>query len=121
MSVRVYLPTTRAGLAALVTGDGWQERRVSEGAEPVIAAGDSEDEEYSALMTAADASTALYDVTGEPGRRRVVVVAEVASADAPVTRDDVASVHLDTEDRTPDADPDDDLAWFAPEELTHLL
>lgn len=119
MSIRVYLPTTRAGLAALVAGEGWEE--LSVGVEPVVAEGDSEDEEYAALMTAADASTALYDATGEAGRRRVVVVADVPSAKAGVTLDVVASVHLDTEDRDADADPDDDLAWFVPDELAQLL
>ncbi|GGD15393.1 DUF6912 family protein [Nocardioides daphniae] len=119
MSVRVYLPTTRAGLAALVGGD--DDWRAVAGAEPVVAEGDSEDEEYAALMTAADASTALYETLGEAGRRRVVVVAEVASPDAPVGLGDVASVHLDTDDRAANADPDDDLAWFVPEELQHLL
>ena len=46
---------------------------------------------------------------------------EVAAADAPLTVSAVVSVHLDTTDRPVDADPDDDLAWFAAEELTHLL
>lgn len=121
MSLRVYLPTTRAGLVALVNGDDWVSVQERLGAEPMVAEGDGEDEEYAALMTAADASTALVLEAGEAGRRRVVVVAEVEHADAPVTVRDVVSVHLDTEDRATDADPDDDLAWFAPEELSHLV
>jgi hypothetical protein len=31
---------------------------------------------------------------------------------------DVAAVHVDTEDG---AEPDDDLAWFATQEIPHLL
>lgn len=120
MSTRVYLPTTRSALDALVAGEDWAAVQQRLGAEPVVATGDGEDEEYAALMTAADASTALGVAAGEPGLRRVVVVAELPSPDAPVALDDVVAVHLDTEDRDADADPDDDLAWFAPEELPHL-
>ncbi|MBE7323813.1 hypothetical protein IEQ44_04015 [Nocardioides sp. Y6] len=119
MSVRVYLPTTRAGLASLVAGEDWASVQQRSG-DLVVAEGDSEDEEYAALMTAADASTALVVAAEEPGLRRVVVVAEVDGSGSPVVLGDVVAVHLDTEDRAVDADPDDDLAWFAPEELGHL-
>lgn len=121
MTTRVYLPTTSTGLAALVAGDDWSAVQQRLGAEAVVAEGDGEDEEYAALMSAADASTALAVAVDEPGLRRVVVVAEVPAVDTPVTLHEVVAVHLDTEDRTADADPDDDLAWFAPEELQHLV
>lgn len=121
MSTRLYLPTTPAGLRSLVHGQEWAAVQPGLRGEPVVAEGDSEDEEYAALMTAADASTALGAEAGEAGLRRVVVVAEVASADAPAALRDVVAVHMDTENRGPDDDPDDDLAWFAPEELAHLL
>lgn len=121
MSVRLYLPTTRAGLAAIVSGEEWAAVRQRVGGEPVVPEGDSEDEEYAALMTAADASTALVTDAAEVGLRRVVVVAEVGQADAAVTLREVVAAHMDTEDRDADADPDDDLAWFAPEELRHLV
>lgn len=121
MTTRVYLPTTRGGLAALVSGDDWSAVQQRLGAEPVAAEGDGEDEEYAALMSAADASTALALASEEPGLRRVVVVAELPTVDTTVTLEDVVAVHLDTEDRGTDADPDDDLAWFAPEELQHLV
>lgn len=120
MSIRVYLPTTRAGLAALMAGEGWTSAQQDSGARPLVAEGDSEDDEYAALMTAADVSTALVGAAAEPGLRRVVVVAEVGAVDDLVALGDVVAVHLDTEDRAADADPDDDLAWFAPEELAHL-
>lgn len=121
MSVRLYLPTTRAGLAVLGAGGDWAGYQRDLGVEPVVAEGASEDEEYAALLTAADVSTAVVTRSGEAGLRRVVVVAEVDDAKTPVTLRDVASIHLDTEDRGADADPDDDLAWFAPEEVPHLL
>jgi hypothetical protein len=46
------------------------------------------------------------------------VVVETASADGPVTWRDVVAVHADDRD---DADPDDDLAWWATQEVGDLL
>jgi hypothetical protein len=116
VSVRVYLPTTVARLreehdeGAFVVTD---EVVVIEAAE------DDEEAEYAALMTAADASAARLDGPG----RRVVVVAELeaepqAGWTIPLKR--VVAVHADTEDRPADADPDDDLGWFATQEIGHL-
>lgn len=115
MSVRVYLPTTLALLAEqhaagelLVTADA------------VTADDDAEEAEYAALMTAADSSAALLDGPG----RRVVVVAELDKEPEPgwtIPLRRVVAVHADTEDRPVDADPDEDLAWFATQELVHLL
>lgn len=111
--MRVYLPTTIALLA----------EQHAEGAflvtdELVVAEDDSEDAEYAALMTAADASAAL------DGRRRVVVVAELDREPEPgwtIPLKRVAAVHADTEDRPDDADPDDDLGWFATQEIPDLV
>lgn len=113
--MRVYLPTTLALLAAqhadgafVVTDD------------VVLAEDDSEDAEYAALMTAADASAALLDGPG----RRVVVVAEVDREPEPgwtVPLKRVVAVHADAEDRPAGADPDDDLGWFATQEIPGLL
>ncbi len=109
---RVYLATTRDGLSHLhATG------AMPAGAERVVAPDDDEASEYDALMTAAAVSADL----GGPGGRRVVVVAEVAQADVPVAIDDVVAVHADTDDRPADADPDDDLGWFATQEIGTLL
>jgi hypothetical protein len=109
---RVYLATTRDGLAHLhATG------ALPAGAERVVAPGDDEESEYDALMTAAHASA---DLEG-PGRRRVVVVAEVARPEDLVGLGDVVAVHCDPGDRAADADPDDDLAWFATQEIPGLL
>lgn len=115
MSARVYLPTTLALLAEQhATG------AVTVPDEVVVAEDDAEESEYAALMTAADASAAMLDAGG----RRVVVVAEVAAPPEPGARiplREVVAVHADTADRPVDADPDDDLGWFATQEVPHLL
>lgn len=115
MTVRAYLPTTLALLAEqhangelLVTDD------------VVVCVEDDEESEYDALMTAAEASAALLSGPG----RRVVVVAELEKAPEPgwtVPLKRVVAVHADTEDRAADADPDDDLAWFATQEIPFLV
>lgn len=129
MTTRWYVPASFRGLQALAD----EQRFVPEpGAEPVVAEGDDEESEYAALMTAADLSTALASGAGAADRRRVVVVVESSASGretgastgtlpASVPLRDVVALHLDTEDRGPDADPDDDLAWFTPDELADLL
>lgn len=133
MSVRVYLPVSAADLAGLVA-----ERRLPgpRRAHAVTSAlreawpeGDDDGWEYAALMAAASES--------RDGRRRVVAadVGEVAAVDLPdgsegepaptlveVTHDvvwrQVAAAHVDVVDG---ADEDDDLAWFATQEIPDLL
>jgi hypothetical protein len=108
--MRVYLPTTMAGLARL-RDDG----ALPASAERYVADGDAEDQEYAALVAAAVDAAAL-------GRgRRVVVVADVSDADAAVALSDVVAVHADPEDRPADADPEDDLGWYATQEIDGLL
>jgi hypothetical protein len=112
---RIYLPTTLEGLR-----EAWAAGALEPGDDLVVAEGDDEDSEYAALMTAADASAALLPGAG----RRVVVVAEVAGAPAaghPVPLARVVAVHADPADRPADADPDDDLAWYATQEVPDLL
>lgn len=109
MSTRVYVPTTLAGLAGFVA-DG----SVPASAARLAAADESEEAEYDALMSAASESADLLDGPG----RRVVLVAEVADAEGAIPMDRVVAVHVDTED---DADEDDDLAWFATQEIPDLL
>ena len=107
---RLYLPTTLDDLRA-----AWAAGSVPPGPDVVVAEGDDEQSEYAALMTAADAA----DPT-----RRVVVVAELpdgADPTAPVPLARVVAVHADPADRPADADPDEDLAWFATQEVVHLL
>jgi hypothetical protein len=84
----------------------------------VVAADDGEETEYAALMTAADASADLVAGLPDGRRRRVVVVVETATADGAVGWRDVVAVHVDDRD---DADPDDDLAWWATQEIGDLL
>ena len=109
---RRYLPSSLPRLTEDWAADG---PRVLD---PVVAADDGEESEYAALMTAADASADLVAGLAEGQRRRVVVVAETATEDAPVRWRDVVAVHVDTED---DADADDDLAWWATQEIGDLV
>ncbi|MDR7252672.1 hypothetical protein J2X46_001648 [Nocardioides sp. BE266] len=109
---RRYLPSTLTRLADEWEADG------PEVLDPVVADDDGEETEYAALMTAADASAELLAGLPDGRRRRVVVVAETATAEGPITWRDVVAVHVDDRD---DADPDDDLAWWATQEIGDLL
>lgn len=109
---RRYLPTTLPRLAAAWDTDG------PEVVDPVVADDDGEETEYAALMTAADASAELLTGLPDGHRRRVVVVVETATPDGPARWRDVVAVHVDSED---DADADDDLAWWATQEVGDLV
>ncbi|HKS44770.1 MAG TPA: hypothetical protein VJT49_06560 [Amycolatopsis sp.] len=160
--MRVYLPATIGMLRKLVA-----ERKL----QPVSAtgfaltpalresyvSGSTEELEYAALLDAARASLRLLADDEKEIPRRVVISADVEDATArpdldaavvrlggPVTLDDVAAVHVDTEDAEeavriaaglidaadlgdPDAEfalgdaEDHELAWYAPQELPFLL
>jgi hypothetical protein len=110
--VRVYLPTTMAGLARL-RDDG----SLPASAERYVADGDSEEQEYAALVAAAAEAADLLDGAG----RRVVVVADVADADGAVPLRDVVAVHADPADRPAGADPEEDLGWYGTQEIDLLL
>ena len=115
MTIRAYLPTT---IALLAEQHANGEVVVTD--EVVVATEDDEESEYDALMTAAESSAALLSGPG----RRVVVVAELDKAPEPgwtIPLKRIVAVHADTEDRPADADPDDDLAWFATQEIPFLL
>ncbi len=113
---RRYLPSTLPRLVEEWEGVGPQVL------DPVVAEDDAEESEYAALMTAADVSAELLAGLPDGQRRRVVVVAETTGADvpddAPVAWRDVVAVHVDDRD---DAHPDDDLAWWAVQEIGDLL
>jgi hypothetical protein len=109
---RSYLPSTLPRLTVEWDGAG------PDSSDPVVAADDGEESEYAALMSAADASAELVAGLPDGQRRRVVVVVESASAEAPATWRDVVAVHVDDRD---DADPDDDLAWWATQEIGDLI
>ncbi len=117
MSVRAYLPTTIALLAEQHQQGAFV---VTDDVVVLESVEDDEEAEYDALMTAAAVSAALVAGAG----RRVVVVAELDRTPEtgwtiPLKR--VVAVHADTEDRPAGADPDDDLGWFATQEISHLL
>ncbi|CAB4686183.1 MAG: hypothetical protein F2667_00755 [Actinobacteria bacterium] len=108
MSVRAYVPATYE-LLATYDADG---SVPTTGA--VTALDESEEAEYSALI---DAAVASADLGGSDGRR-VVVVVEVDTVGPAATMRQVVAVHVDTE---PGAEPDDDLGWYAAQEIPHLL
>ena len=110
--MRIYLPTTMAGLARL-RDDG----SLPASAERYVADGDSEEQEYAALMAAAAESAELIAGAG----RRVVVVADVADPDGEVPLRDVVALHADPAARQAGADPDEDLAWYATQEIDAVL
>ncbi len=99
--MRRYQPTTLAALGSGVTPDD----------DAVMAASESEDDEYDALMTAADLAAERLVGLPDGQRRRVVVVFEAGGTE-------MLAVHADTVD---DASPDDELAWYATQEVGSLL
>ena len=107
--MRVYQPTTLTDLADLAAAHAAGSVRPDEDA--VVSVSESEDDEYAALMTAADLSAARTTGAADGLRRRVVVVLDQGG-----TR--ILAVHADLHD---DADPDEDLAWYATQELDSLL
>lgn len=126
---RLYVPATFSRLADWVAAGDIPESAVLDA---VVAQDDSEDAEYAALVTAADASATLQAAApdrpspaapkGRLERRRVVLVVETAVTSEPVPMSDVVACHVDTTDRPQTgADPDDDLAWYAPNEIPTLL
>ncbi|CAM3692534.1 DUF6912 family protein [Nocardioides zeicaulis] len=109
---RRYLPSTLPRLAQEWGATGPTHD------DAVVAEGDAEEQEYAALMTAADVSAELVGGLSNGQRRRVVVVAETPALEGPVAWREVVAVHVDDHD---DADPDDDLAWWATQEIGDLL
>jgi Family of unknown function (DUF6912) len=113
---RIYLP---ASLVALAELDGGSRLDT---AEAFVAADESEESEYAALVAAAESSAALVAGLGAGRRRRVVVVADVPGEPVAIGIADVVTVHADPVDLGPGgADPDDDLAWYATQEIPDLI
>ena len=134
MSTRVYVPASLSLLARFTEEGGI-------GPTPVYAhavtawlraawpEADQEEWEYAALMAAAATSAGLRGAGDLP--RRYVIAADVPGV-VPVPGDDptlvdvaadlpmknVAAAHVDTRD---DADDDEDLAWYATQEIPDLL
>lgn len=114
--MRLYVPATVDLLAR------WHAAGEIPATDPGVLGGfeapdDSEEGEYAALMSAADVSAGLL---AGPGRR-VVVVVETGSPTRPVPMREWAAVHADLDDRPAGADPDEDLGWFATQEIPDLL
>ncbi|HSU02289.1 MAG TPA: hypothetical protein VLK03_07030 [Nocardioides sp.] len=115
--IRRYLPSTLPRLAEQWDAEQW-DADGPEVLDAVVAEDDGEETEYAALMTAADASAELLAGLPDGRRRRVVVVVETGAVADPVSWRDVVAVHVDDRD---DARPDDDLAWWATQEIGDLL
>ena len=110
---RAYLPATLEDLLEWHAAGA-----VPVGPDALVVDVDDEELEYDALMTAAAVSAELLDGPG----RRVVVVADTDPAGPDrVAWTDVVAVHADPADRPLGADPDEDLAWFATQEIPHLF
>ena len=133
MSVRVYVPLTSSVLATLVAqgrlSGPLRAHAVTEALRAGWPEGDDEAWEYAALMAAAADSAEQRGSEDRP--RRYVVAADVPGVEpvpgedptlvdvaADVVWKNVAAAHVDTAD---DADEDDDLAWFATQEMQYLL
>ena len=110
--MRVYVPTTLAGLAQLRDAGS-----LPASVERYVADGEDEQSEDAALVAAAVDAAALLRGPG----RRVVVVADISDPDGAVALSEVVAVHADPEDRPADADPEDDLGWYATQEIDALL
>lgn len=111
---RVYYPTTLDDLAAHVAAGELR------GLAGVVADSDGEEDEYAALVQAAEGSQALLPAGG----RRVVLVAELGRGEDPdgaVPLRRLVAVHADAADRPAGADPDEDLGWYGVQELDALL
>jgi hypothetical protein len=104
--MRVYQPSTLTELAAAHAAGSM---RPDENA--VVSVSEAEDDEYAALMTAAEMSAGWLAGLADGLRRRVVVVLEDGGTE-------ILAVHADPVD---DADPDDELAWYASQEVDSLL
>lgn len=133
MNVRVYLPLTRSELATAVAARRVATPTTAHAVTDELRAawpdGDEEQWEYAALMAAAADARPLATAAGE--RRRTVLAADVDAVmpdphsgptgvrlTGPVPWTRVAAVHVDVAD---DADDDEDLAWFATQEIPGLL
>jgi hypothetical protein len=112
VTARCYVPATLERLRGYL-----EQAALPADVDRFVPESDQEEDEYAALMSAADAAAELLDGPG----RRVVVVAEVDDPDQPIPMSQVVAVHCDVADRPADADPDDYLTWFATQEIPDLL
>jgi len=136
VSVRVYVPTTSSGLAAVVAegrlAGPFRAHAVTDELRSAWPDADEEQWEYAAMYAAADASLAL--VSSGDVRRRFVIAADVPTVSAAPGEDptlvhvaadvpwkNIASAHADTADIDADTADDTELAWFATQEIRYLV
>jgi hypothetical protein len=136
VSLRVYIPTTSTGLAAVVAAgrlDGpFRAHAVTSGLQAEWPDADEEQWEYAAMYAAADSSFRRIGAGDQP--RRFVIAADVpllnelggddstevaVTADVPWKR--IASVHADPVDVDAATVEEAELAWFATQEISGLL
>lgn len=136
MTVRVYVPLTRAGLAEVVAegrlAGPFRAHAVTDALVAAWPDGDDEELEYAAMAAAGDASWLLRGAGDPP--RRYVLAGDVPGAE-PVDPEDptlvevtsdlpwkrVSSAHVDAHDIAEADIEDTDLAWFATQEIASLV
>ena len=135
MSVRVYIPLTSSGVSRVVAegriAGPFRAHAVTPALQAEWPEADQEEWEYAATYAAADHSWSLVAEADRP--RRFVLAADVPSVtpvpeeltlvevDADVPWKRVAALHADAEDLTEDTVADAELAWFATQEIHHLV
>lgn len=105
--MRIYIPTTLDQLR--VHRDAGA---IPDSADRIVAADESEEAEYLALMTAADASAAMGV------QRRVVIVADRPIEYGEIFWSELVAVHADAK---PFTDPDDEPGWYGVQEVSAVL
>ena len=136
MTVRVYVPLTRAGLASAL-GDGriaapFRAHAVTEALVAAWPEGDDEELEYAAMAAAAHRSWELRTAADAP--RRYVLAGDVEAATAVQSEDPtevevttdlswsaIASAHVDLDDLGEEDLDDAELAWHATQEIAGLV
>ncbi|MGN6721499.1 MAG: DUF6912 family protein [Marmoricola sp.] len=105
--MRLYIPATLDQLRAYR-----EAAAIPESADRIVATDESEEAEYLALMTAADASAELGV------QRRVVIVADRPIEYGEIFWSELVAVHADAE---PFTDPDDEPGWYGLQEIAAIL
>lgn len=135
--MHVFLPVLDADLADLAAGSLPAPRR-GHAVTAVLAAQfpgvEGEELDYHVLAVSADDAYDLLRASRQQHRRRAVVVADLAEGDlragtassevevlTPVPRERVVALYVDETGPPDDLLPDQELLWYAPQELDDLL
>lgn len=105
--MRLYVPATVEQLRAYRDAAA-----IPESADRITATDESEEAEYLALMTAADASAEMG------AQRRVVIVADRPIEYGEIFWSELVAVHADAR---PFTDPDDEPGWYGVQEVAAIL